>query len=375
MKSYAFIVNAVIPGPRAHGLYVVRSVEAATNLGYQSHLIIPKRKSDEPLPDSNPIKFYNLTTPIKITYLYYISFPFTALGHRLSTTIFALYACFLSWKKKIAIIQTTDPEVILMLWLFKAWYRPKIIFDVQLKPPTWLSWFARVIDVAVSDAPGFTQMLTKKSLGKHIIQLPMGYRENDYRNYKSKPSPSCVIGYIGRFSTFKTEKGVNYLLNLLFEHKLPQKTKVLAVGGPKNVADHYREQINRRNELTSRVNIIDQVKPDQVARFLSQIDIAWLVYPPNPHFISFMSPMKAIEYAISNIPIIASDFPSIRTIFNDEEVYYVDPNNEKQILATIKHIIKNPDEAKQKATKAYQKVKPFTWKNRQQMIFSKLQNC
>jgi glycosyltransferase involved in cell wall biosynthesis len=82
----------------------------------------------------------------------------------------------------------------------------------------------------------------------------------------------------------------------------------------------------------------------------------------------FTSPMKLFEYMASNTPIIASDLPSIREILNDQNAYFVEPDNSQSLVDKVKYVLSHETEAQTKAQAALSKVKDYSWKKRSSAI-------
>jgi glycosyltransferase involved in cell wall biosynthesis len=72
----------------------------------------------------------------------------------------------------------------------------------------------------------------------------------------------------------------------------------------------------------------------------------------------------------SNVPIIASDLPSIREVLNKENSLLVEPDNHQKLSEAINCIVKNEDFSREIADNAYQNVKNYTWHKRAEKILS-----
>lgn len=78
----------------------------------------------------------------------------------------------------------------------------------------------------------------------------------------------------------------------------------------------------------------------------------------------YTSPLKLFTYMTSKKPIIASRVPSITNILTEEEAYFFVPDDAQSLQDTIQKVINEPDSRSEKAERAYQKSKTYTWKNR-----------
>lgn len=77
-----------------------------------------------------------------------------------------------------------------------------------------------------------------------------------------------------------------------------------------------------------------------------------------------MSPLKLFEYMASGRVIIASDLPVLREVVDESNCYFANPENVNDWVEKIKYISEHREEAKEKACKAAQDVKQYTWHQR-----------
>jgi len=391
-KTFAYVQNAEIPGVRAHSIFVVKTCQAANQLGLKTYLICPKKVNPEYQASDDLWSYYqikqNSFTYIRINNFYFtlakfLNRLFKSLSHQIISFLFALFSWFYLYQRKIAIVQTSDPEVILVMRLLSIFYQPKIIYDVHLDPPRWLGRsILRKVNLIVCNSKYFKNCLLRRGIDKRkVIQLANGYDPNDYPLIKSKknlrrrlklPENRFIIGYVGRLITLDQEKGLDILLTTASRLAKQLSLTVIIIGGPKSMVKKY-QRLAKELGLTSKQAIIrDQIKPGLVADYIQSFDLAWLVYPNLPHYQHKMSPMKVIEYMAAVKPIIASDFPSVKELLNQKSAYLVNPENTDQIIKTIRQIFKNPKLAIQKAQKANQFIKNLSWLDRQRRVLEQL---
>ncbi len=83
----------------------------------------------------------------------------------------------------------------------------------------------------------------------------------------------------------------------------------------------------------------------------------------------FTSPMKLFEYMAAKIPIVASDFPSMREILeNGKTAVLVESSNPKALAEGIEKILTDREFARRISEQAYEKVKNFSWEKRAEKI-------
>lgn len=70
-------------------------------------------------------------------------------------------------------------------------------------------------------------------------------------------------------------------------------------------------------------------------------------------------PHKLLEYVEFKLPVICSRTQTVSFYFDDSMMYYFD--DEEQLTDIVKHIISHPQEAKDKADRAYQRYQEMAW--------------
>jgi glycosyltransferase involved in cell wall biosynthesis len=100
---------------------------------------------------------------------------------------------------------------------------------------------------------------------------------------------------------------------------------------------------------------------------LKNCNLFILPYPEGKYFENRF-PLKALEYASLNRPILVSDTISHRNIFCDSEVWFYDPNDCQSLKTEILKILNNPKSAQEKSKLALRKAKKFSYINRVKSI-------
>lgn len=86
--------------------------------------------------------------------------------------------------------------------------------------------------------------------------------------------------------------------------------------------------------------------------------------------------MMLLEVVSMKVPVIASDIPSNKAVFFDGELLFFKSNDSEDLKEKLQYALKNPNEMRNKAEAAYQKVsKEYTWRSvakQYSMIFKTL---
>ena len=107
---------------------------------------------------------------------------------------------------------------------------------------------------------------------------------------------------------------------------------------------------------------------------LSCADILVANYEDSYYNKHLLGPSKAGPYLSSSIPVIFSDFPSLRRHFSEELVYYANPNNIDDWIIKIEEVINNPEQAFAKANKAKEYVQNLTFTKAAKVILSEIES-
>lgn len=393
--SFAYIQNLRFPHEMAHSIAVVKAAEAAAALGHDTYLLHPRRTQTPQMQGKTIFNYYDLQHHFKIVDFpvpefwnapKIIQFFYKKLRHITMAWAFSFQAFNYARKNRIDVIQTGDREILTLIRLLSFLYKPKVIYDVHNDFADWynlplLKLCKNIITLAVANCDYVKYFLIKNGLSsKKIIVTPNGFDPKYYRFKESVqtvrkrlklPTKRFIFGYVGRFETLGHEKGI---VNMLKAGALAKKEipiTVLAVGGPAHIAREYRKLAKELGLFKDEAIIIDQVQPEKVAEYIYTFDVASLIYPDTFHFREKMSPMKAVEYLAAGKPIVASDFPTNRSILGTQ-ANYLDP---EKIVAIKNELIKlynhTPESNKKiKERKIY--ISSFTWQNRQQRILNEI---
>lgn len=383
--KFAYIHNIRIPSEKAHSLYVVKVCQATQSLGYDVALVVTKHPNNTTKGtiwdyynlDKNHFIYKELEIGNKWREKIWKVSP--EYGQLILNSVF----CFKAWnwlrKNKIDIVQTGHYEFLLILKIIGWIYKPKVILDIHIDPPKWVTsdWY-RDVSCVICNTQHFANQIKGKIDSEKIIVLPNGFDPNDFsgkymeRKELGIPENAIVIGYVGSFEFNGQEKGINLLINTINECRKTNKHIFgLVVGGPKHMAEDYRKLVSQLH-LDKHMMIIDQVKPEVIPEYLSLFDLAWTVYPDSEYLKYKTSPMKLIEYLAAGKPIFASNYPSIKQIVDPSRGYLVDNQDPKIMADTINNL--SMPELTKKGESGKQYIQQFTWKNRQRQIMKVLDN-
>ena len=212
-----------------------------------------------------------------------------------------------------------------------------------------------------------------------IIVLPSGVNleeldrinkdKNQLRNELGLAPGKKIITYSG--ALFEN-KGIEEILYCASKY---EDYVFLFIGGVQKQIKKYESYM--QSQLQKKLpNVIftGYVKHDKIGLYLKASDILLAPYPQKGYTVYHLSSIKLIEYMASKVPVIASDLPSIREVFSEDELTFVRPDNQHDLHEKIRLLLDNYEQAKSKADIAYKKIKDFSWTKRTEKIIDFLRN-
>ena len=187
---------------------------------------------------------------------------------------------------------------------------------------------------------------------REVKHIPNGIELNpDFRiilnNKKAKDYLFFAAGRIYKI------KGLHILLKAIKKINSHAKIKV---AGDLNQMNEYKQEIE---SLSSGLNInflgLIKEKPE-LMNIISNANL--FIFPSTTEAMSMM----LLEVVSMKTPVIASDIPSNKAIFSDDEMLFFKNNDSDSLAEQLQYAINNPEKMKQKAEKAFQKlIKDNTW--------------
>ncbi|MBI4068146.1 glycosyltransferase family 4 protein, partial [Candidatus Kaiserbacteria bacterium] len=130
----------------------------------------------------------------------------------------------------------------------------------------------------------------------------------------------------------------------------------------------------KKTYASDRVHVIGYQPRAKMASITMSADILVLPNSAKPKISShYTSPLKLFQYMAAGVPIVASDLPSIREILTDETAFWFPPDDEHALARQIEYVLSRPDEAREKAARARENVKKYTWDARAWAILAHIQ--
>ena len=167
-----------------------------------------------------------------------------------------------------------------------------------------------------------------------------------------------VVLYAGEFDAWKG-------ISTLFDAAQNQTTFSVVVIGGKG------EEVLRYQRLYPTLQFLGRRPYRELHRHLQAADV--LVIPntaKNETSASFTSPLKLFAYMTARVPIVASRIPSITNVIGEGETFFFSPDDPVDLERAIKAALSDPNVAREKAERAYEKSSAYTWRKRARVILN-----
>jgi len=257
-------------------------------------------------------------------------------------------------------------EIIWLIKLFNKNVKLIIHYHMDVKMSSFISTFlglpsrlirnslfkkADFITCASLDYVKYSQIvnLYKKYKNK-FIEIPFGVDIN-----KFKPSPvnktktTFQILFVGGLDKAHYFKGINILLEVIAKIEIKNLTQnwELNIVGDGDLKSQYQNQAKKLN-ISNRINFLGKISDEKKIKIYQQADL--FILPSINKNEAFG--LVLLEAMASGIPVIASNLPGVRTVFQDEiQGYLVEPNNIINLKEKIEKIL-NDSELRNKMSQA-----------------------
>ncbi len=226
--------------------------------------------------------------------------------------------------------------------------------DIDPKFSDWQNKFFRFSEklnvkyanVVVSVSKPDTYFI-KDKYNKEIQYIPNGINIPEDIIKEEKDYISFAAGRIYQI------KGLQFLLEALLQMDQPPS---LVVAGDLDQVEDYKVKVMELSENLD-VNYLGLVKnKDELSELIRNSKL--FVFPSTTEAMSMM----LLEVVSTRTPIIASDIPSNKAIFSDDEMLFFKSEDSEDLLVKLKYALMHQDIMKNKANLAFKKLtKDYVW--------------
>lgn len=284
---------------------------------------------------------------------------FVALIWNLFSRMIVCHKLFIvGWRINADVYQCNEIDSWYVGIILKILLRRRVVFDVHEYYPSKflkllpISWFHRPIEKiliwifsissSITDGAVFINRSLADFYGFRCQYVVVrncvdSWTRSDSNNtdaLRSKYEGKTVLLHIGRM---REEYGTKALLeSLALCRDIPDLCMVI-LGGVREF-DLFQQRLDDL-ALLGRVELINQVPYNQVLRYLEIADIGMILVQPWEKSFVYSLPRKLLEYVAAGLPIIAPNFPEMKSLADQFEFsLLVDPENPKEIAEAIRQL-------------------------------------
>ncbi len=359
-----YVAPIRLPTEKAHGIQIMETCAALVRAGATVELVIPNRKTpiQEDVFDHYSIKERFPITRLRVP----DTVEYGRLGFLFFAAIFAIRAALYAHRGTADFVYTRDPTTLCVCVV--AGVRP-LAWEVHTAHPAVPRFIMRRVSAFVPITRGLASWYQSRGVPAADIHvapdaanLAVFNAVKDRNAVRSAlreqlgiSADSKIALYIGSFGLYAW-KGVA-IARKAAEYA-PDVTW-LFVGGTKDEC----EDLTRN--APAQVMTQPRVRRQDIAHLLCAADVVLL---PNksgdPASERDTSPMKLFEYMASNVPLVASDIPSLREIVDERTAFLVPPNEPEALAKCVRTVLADPAEAIRRANAAHAAVEAHTWDKR-----------
>lgn len=369
-----YILNQRFPTIKAYGVQVAKTCAAFKRNGVDIRLLVPLRKRHREIMGIDPFTLYGITDKFRIVTLPSLDVAWMKIHSRiffgLQQGFFALLA-LLYMAGQSGFIYSRDQFSLYLLSFFKK----NLFWEVHTLPAhidsrLYRRLLRRLKGIIVI-SKGLQDVLVRQGYPKHklliahdgidLAEYHIPETQFQAREKLHLPMEKKIVMYIGHLFDWK---GADVLVKAS-AYLGPDVQVILGGGTSQDVARMKSDY----PDTTARFEGFVQFS--LLPLYLRAADI--LVIPNSKDGGTsefYTSPLKLFAYMASGKPIIASDLPSLREILNETNGFFFRAGDERSLADTINDVLKNSDEAKNKAQQSFSDVRQYTWELRSRHIES-----
>ena len=186
------------------------------------------------------------------------------------------------------------------------------------------------------------------------------------------PQGRPIIGYVGSLVTGDAlEKGVRELIDAVALLQTQGRAVFgWIVGGPNVWREKYIREARTRGLSENDVRLEGIIPFAAAPSALCSCDVLVYTAPASghPYFTRDTSPLKLFEYMAAGRPIVCADLPPLRDVVDESVVRFCIPGDPQSLADALAWVLDHPEEARQMAERAKERVKRYSWEARMERI-------
>ena len=165
---------------------------------------------------------------------------------------------------------------------------------------------------------------------------------------------------------YSPTRGIENLIRAIGElsPSLKDKIQLLIIGMPTNRIKDL-SKLSEEEGVKEQIRILPNVEYSKIVQYLKISDVGVIPLPPENRWWQVSAPLKTLEYLAAGKPVIATNIPFHRKIFEKGNCgILIESNNPKVIAKAITSLYENQEELKKMGMEGRKIVEKFyTWDN------------
>jgi len=286
--------------------------------------------------------------------------------------------------EKFDIIHFHDPELIILMWIVKFLFNPKVVFDIHenvsesLKTRKYIpkilrnfvsSSYSLIEKMVISNFDTFiiAEKSYRKIYGEKAIEI-LNYPRIEKELEKKYTNPIKLV-YSGGITE---ERGIWVVLDIFKSLQTNYKAIKLNLIGEFETKE-LQEQVNNfisKNRLENNVEIFGRVPISKVNEILKECHIGFSILQPVGNYVESL-PTKIFDYMNNKVVVVCNDFPLYKSYVEKNKTgitinYY----NYKNEIKKISEIIEKNDLLVSYSINGYQMInQKWNWNEEEKKLF------
>jgi len=275
--------------------------------------------------------------------------------------IIFFYLPILSWKKKIDVIIIDEATVWLPFVITLKLLRFPLILDIRTLPidkekstafDIALHLSKYVVDGLTTITPELEKILKKKynlqnkkigiwTSGVSIKKFTKVSTINEKIKSLRDTNP-FILMYHG---TYSTTRGIENLIESLEKLEIDIRKKIMLIMiGLSPDEEKYLMYLCEKFSVQKQVKFFPKVEYDEIPSYISMSDVGVYPLPPDNIWWYVSAPLKTLEYLAMSKPVIVTNIPFHKRIFEKGECGVIlDTNTPKELANAIKYMFENKE--------------------------------
>jgi len=370
-----YIANQRLPTQKAYGLQISKMCEAFADEGVSVELLVPTRQNGDP---KKIFGYYGVRKNFLVTTVASPDFYWPGVLDRVAFFVKQWIASVrlvrVAMLRGVDLLYSRDEFPIFLASFFSR--HSRLCFEAHRyssRRSLYYWRFRRMGVKVIAISNGIRDKFIEFGYDpKNVLVAHDGVDLQEFAITETKsecrlkvnfPSNKFIVLYAGALYDWK---GAHILAEAV--QNFDEGFLVAFVGGADDVIARYTKKYGRSNVL-----FLGRQSHEKIPAYIRAADCVIL---PNSgkYDISklYTSPLKMFEYMASGTPIVASDLPSIREVLSENEAFFFEADNSKDLARTIQYALEHSTEAQQRASQARQLVESYTWQSRAKNIVAYL---